>query len=466
MSDEGVPTVRRHAAVIVTCTIALFVGLLVLHGVSGMMADNKRAEVLRAWAGTLGSLEEVLELYPARESNETAARVEEFSAALGIDMAPERVEGHTRPTDQAEKAYRGTRLAVGNFLDEQFESGGPSPEPPPAAVVGFLREHAATLAGLKEVLDDGDSPRWQLQLEKPYSMPLPNLRGHVDLQRLLMADALIRDAAADFSGALAALEASWQLNAALRDEPVLVSQGIALGVARTQLGTLRHIEQLPPRWRERILEHDYRQSTLTSLRYEGWIWMTLFDQASYAIADAPWSGLILRVARPYVGYCAADVSDSWRRLLIRFSELTSICDSAPEDVGVGPELDVPSWNLVGGQLLPGLGDVAQRLARYELDREMTVKLLEIRAARAALGSSWPVSLPGIEESTVCPGDHWIYAVTPQGGMSLTLSRPVDWGELSGATLSTRYVVPAPAAGDAPRARAPIAGKVRATPPGN
>jgi hypothetical protein len=443
VAQDGIPVVRRHAAMIVTVAIVLFVGLLVLRGLAGLLAERKRNQVHRAWAETLGSSEALFEQYPDRPANETALLVEELTAELGIDIAPERVERRARPTDETERDYRGARFAIGDLLQRRLQSPGPASDPAPPEVAVFLDAHDATLDRLRRLLATGDPPIWSRRLETPFAKPVPNLRGHVDLHRLLLLDALLRHDAGEMETALAGLEASWNLNAVLRDEPDLTAQGIALTVARLQFGALRRFGRLPSEWRSRVREHDHRESYLDALRYEGWVWSYIHDPATRdQLLDDPVSRIVRKITGPYVDYSAADVSDRWRLLLIRTVEADAICDAAPLEAGVIPTMQVPGWNLVGRLVMNDLSDTIRRLARYDLDLELTSKVLELRDASHERDARWPDSLPGGDASTACTGERWEYSVSPEGGVSLSLSREIDWGSLSGMSLPTRFAVPA------------------------
>ena len=53
--------------------------------------------------------------------------------------------------------------------------------------------------------------------------------------------------------------------------------------------------------------------------------------------------------------------------------------------------------------MPGdLSGVLERVARLELDLELTGKLLQARQWRAANGGQWPLALPEIGPSAACP----------------------------------------------------------------
>ena len=133
------------------------------------------------------------------------------------------------------------------------------------------------------------------------------------------------------------------------------------------------------------------------------------------------------------------MGEEWRRSLVRLSEVDSYCDHDLAAAEIDLELKPPSWNLLGQITFGSLNDVPRRVARYELDREMTVKLLDLEWAREDSGGRWPSGLPGIERSPTCPDDRWVYESEPGGEVSLTFSRTVDWEGLRGPKLPLRYV---------------------------
>lgn len=437
--EENVPAVRRHAAVLVTVVVGLVVVLILLYSIGGVFADRKRSRMLGAWADTLGSFERFLERYPEREANESALRVEELSAALGIDLAPRGAEDRPRPAGAAAESYKQAKRAVNDYADDQLESATSSVGPPPEAAVLFLREQTETLGALRRQLTEAEAPRWALRLSDPYGTPLPNLIGHSNLQRLLLADALYRASAGDHPGALTTLDGSWRLNSSLRETPILMAQLIALGIARQQLGALRRIEGVPRSWRDRIHEHDYRAAVFKALQLEGWDWFHALDPKSVEESDTIRPSLLHSITRPYVSLCVTGVGDEWRRRLVQLSEVGSYCDRDLAAAAIDLELKPPAWNLLGRITFGSLDDVPRRVARYELDLEMTAKLLDLQRAREELGGRWPESLPGIEHSRICPDDSWLYEAVPGGEASLAFSRDVEWTGLRGIRLPLRYV---------------------------
>jgi hypothetical protein len=393
----------------------------------------------RGWARTLGSWDEILERYPPREANAAALELERQSAALGIDLATRSYEGRERPAPKKVLAFRRVKLAIGEYLQEQIERPHREAKPPPPELAAFLDAHRAELETMQEVLRHGEAPYWELRLDLTFEAPVPNLLGQIDLQRLLLAETLERNARGDRGGARAGLEASWKLNRALRDDPQLITQLIAMAVTRMQVGVLRQLEVAPDAWLRRLSEHDFRESLFLSMQLEARL-MTLIDHGALIDGELmPLQRLLVILGRPYARFCFATVSDEFRRRLDRLAEVEAMCWGRFADTGVDLEVPVPRWNLLGKLVVPYLGGAVERLARLELDLELSGKLLELEAARAG-GGVWPPELPGIEASAVCPAERWVYRIEPDGGMTIAFSREHDWRNYQGPILPARFRV--------------------------
>ena len=88
-----------------------------------------------------------------------------------------------------------------------------------------------------------------------------------------MAEKLSLSEISRYLNALTTLEAAWRLNSAIRDDPVLITQLIAIAVTRLHAGVLRKLEDVPEIWQTRLRELDYRTSFLDAMRLEGWFWL-------------------------------------------------------------------------------------------------------------------------------------------------------------------------------------------------
>jgi hypothetical protein len=95
------------------------------------------------------------------------------------------------------------------------------------------------------------------------------------------------------------------------------------------------------------------------------------------------------------------------------------------------------WNVLAPLILPNLAVVMERIARLELDLELTVQVLRLKAARDAAGR-WPEARDPVD-SLACPSDSWLYEKDPDGSVRLRFSRDIEPSEASGVQLPTEFV---------------------------
>jgi hypothetical protein len=212
-----------------------------------------------------------------------------------------------------------------------------------------------------------------------------------------------------------------------------------------QLGALRHVSGAPESWIGRLAEHDFRKSFLTAMEHEGWIWSQLESVDDGRAPRGPFGsvggrlrGWLAALTAPYEKLCLAEASDAYRIRMVNLARVNALCDY---DLGAFEadlrEIRLPAWNRLGGTLIPNIAGAVGRLARLELDLELTRKLLEAESARRANGGAWPESVPGIEASAACPADRWSYERTSEGGVEIAFSRPIAWPDHRGVVLPTR-----------------------------
>jgi len=419
--------------VVLAIAIGLFV---VLAGV----ASYKVSSVERRWAETWGTQEEIFERYPATDPDAAALELERLTAPLGIDTATRSDEDRTRPDKDVATANAEFRGALGPWSSAQLERGHRTIDPPPAEVLAYLESHEPRLEAIRRHLTRGVVPRWEMHLEDGVDAPIRNLLGHINLQKLLVGDALVKAHQGDHVTAQRDLEAGWTLLRSLRGDPFLISQLIAVADARLITGALRQIENPSAVWRERMFEHDFRDSFTDALKYEGWHWTKIEDTSAYAGLSGVAKRVMINVAKPYFKLCMADVSDVYLERLENLDEVTAICDYDLSSRQADLDIPIPRWNLFGGLVVPNLGNALDRLARLEVDLELTARLLDLEQRRLEGRGSWPDFLSDGEASIACPKDRWVYEATDDGSMTLALSRELSWSELRGHKLPTTFVI--------------------------
>ncbi len=454
--EDSTAKPRRPAVVRVALTaLALF--LLVAVVVSGLLIAIAKREsaVRREWEQRLGSVEELLGRYPPRQANRSALEVEALSAALGIDIATRGYEDRRRPTDEALAAHKTIKTDLHIYLGRQLERADSKIAAPPDEVLAFVERSEANLDALRRHLLGAEQPRWEYDLEALFAAPIPNLLGHIDLQKLLLTHALLAARRGETRSALDDLEASWRLNAALRDDPVLITQLVAMTNTRFQAGVLRRVEAVPVLWQQRMRDIGFRETLPTAMLLEGWIWSRITaNQRFDATATAPelpyavegmgdWGdrvrGWWAKGIGPYVRLCLADASDRWRLHVEGLSRFEHLCNRDLAELRSLPAVKAPRWNAFGEIITPNLGAPIERLARLELDTELTARILELRSLRDAEGG-WPDPLPANWSTAACPEDRWIVERAEQDAITIRLGSERDWLDGPGTSLPLNHTL--------------------------
>ena len=104
--------------------------------------------------------------------------------------------------------------------------------------------------------------------------------------------------------------------------------------------------------------------------------------------------------------------------------VNTLCDHDLSVHNANLDIPVPRWNLIGKLIVPNLANAVDRLARLELDLELTGLMLE------------PWAESGPRPSETCPGDHWVYSRSDDG-LEIAFDREISWPNQSGFVLPTR-----------------------------
>ena len=425
---------------VVALLVILAVGLTVALVAINALSASRMSTARRGWDESLGSWDEMMKRYPATGANAAALEVERLSAKLGIDIAPRQQAGRVRPTDEQDRAFAELRKVVGIYSRHQFERAqrGAIDAPPPILTT-YVEAHAGDLDALRHQLLTGETPVWESDLSKPSAAPLPNLLGQINLHKLLTSVALARIHSGDGAGALEEIEASWRLAQSLDDSPTLITQLILIAATRMQLGVLRHVPDVPQIWINRLAERDFREPFITAMKYEGWAWVHIDPSKAWSIPGSWWHRLAAPALRPYTKLCLADVSNAWRERLVNLERVEALCDHDLATHDADLKIPIPRWNKIGGQMVPNLASAIGRLARLELDLELTRLGLQAAADRRANGGKWPASLPDGVPSTSCPRERWTFTRTA-GDLEIAFPRDISWPGQRGTILLTRTVM--------------------------
>ena len=357
-------------------------------------------------------------------ANQTALQLEALSASLGINLLG--VQSDRSSVSQAEiKQTDAIHQELQAFLERQLEDDTDAIEPLPQRLQNYLKVHATQLEAIRQQGLQGEMPQWESATPYPgVTQVRPTFAGFVKLQRLLVADALERHRLGQSEAAIASLEASWRLNQALRDRPELMSQTVALIVTKTQAGTLRKMNQLPPVWQQRLMEHDYRQSFLAALNWESWLVADVIRntdrlaQPHHSLQQKFWHP----IRQPYLRLAALDAASKMRQAYRSLPQQNPcLFDAHAFDMDLDTSLAV--WNNEREVSLFGFAQQWRTAGFLMVDLELTQKVLK---TKAAIANPQPRPMNAAHRpSLVCPQAQWIYQASPDQGWSLTFSQALE-----------------------------------------
>ncbi len=412
--------------VIAILAVALFFTLNIL-------ASHKVRTAQHGWDDSLGTREEVMGRFPATEANDVALELEQLAAALGVAVAPRAYLARALPSEEANHAFARLKKEVfhGYSVDQIQRRRRGAIDPPPQVLVEYIGNYGQELEDFRRLLLTGKTPIWESDLSKLAAAPIPNLLGQIDLHKLLNSIALTRIHAGDPAGAMEQVEVSFNLARSLRDSPILINQLIYVAATRLQVAALRHIRDLPDHWIDRLGEHDPRQSFITAMKYEGWVWMHYDDV--WDTGDFPtWKALASPILRPHSKLCLADASEDWRKRIVNLAQVDALCDYDLSSRDADMNIPIPRWNKISEIMVPNLAGAVHRVARLEVDLELLRVSVEADAARRADGD-WSAPDGGRRSSAVCPDELWIYELTGDG-IDIAMSRELRWPNQKGPIL--------------------------------
>jgi hypothetical protein len=373
-----------------------------------------------------------------RGANQAALQLEALSASLGINLLGIKSD-RPQPSPAEIKQVELIHQDLQAFLERQLEDATNAVEPLPQRLQNYLKVHATQLEAIRRQGLAGEMPQWDVAMPYPdVTQVRPNFAGFVKLQRLLLVDALEKYQLGQTEAAIASLEASWRLNQALRDRPELMSQTVALIVAKTQAGTLRKMDRLPPVWPQRLIEHDYRQSFLVALNWESWLVgdlirkRNLLAEPSHSRLPRLWHS----IRQPYFRLAALDAASKMRQAYRSLPQQNScLFDAHTFDMDLDTSL--AAWNREREVTLFGFAQQWRTAGFLMVDLELTQKVLK---TKAAIANPQTASRITHRPSLVCPQAKWIYRVSPEQGWSLTFSQTLERPaqEVKGLVLPLTY----------------------------
>lgn len=417
------------------CFAALVAGAAAWIVGGNALAARREREVSRAFEGTFGPRAALEAKYVLAAANADAKKAEDLSRAVGYDIGPRK----RRSAGAASSVPEAERAAVSEYVAAQVGRGDATVETPSLAVASVLSSRRAALSALEDALAAGSVPRWAVDPRADIGEHLePNVLGHLQVQRLLIADALASAARGENGAASRTLDASWKLNEGLASRPEVTAKLIAIAVARYEAGALRKIDVSADVWKARLAAMGSRARLVEALVIEH---RGPADAHAWYRRMRPdgvgWWGhnLVFALEEPGGRLADAAYGEAFRRALAELRDEPAFREAAPEPA---PSRDTTA--ILMSIVMPNIRESFGRADRLALDAELTEKVLRTKAARAATGA-WPPPSAEVAASRF-PGLAWNYSV--EGGtVTIALNRGVPHPKV-GLVLPTSFSARAPA----------------------
>ena len=377
--------------------------------------------------------QELEKRFPPVARNAAASDLEDLAIELGLD--PQAELGESRPDKRDREAF--LRAGVGGWLDAQLQTSDDAIGAGTAPLLEYLEGKGLRLSRAAAVLGK-QVPEWGFDLREDPNPP-SMLLSVLQLNKILLAAALVEERAEHHDQAAAMLEASWSLHRSLAWRPELRFQLSDVAVLRSLAGALRKMAQPGPEWIERMTTRQPMDRVLESLETD----VLIFRAQAGGDTDprnSGWLRLAAVVVSQLKALSACEVSrisaaEIWKRASAELA--TSLDDEERTELQV-----------IGETSVPNLTSAIHRAGRLIVDCEMTARIVELRQERAAARPrTWPEALQA-PESRACKGALYDYHAAG-GAMRLRFKGSVGEPEAPAAVLPLSYEARAPQATPTP-----------------
>jgi hypothetical protein len=338
----------------------------------------------------LGTLDEVPQHYPPRDTSNDAAQLVALAALAEVDLSP---SSRRRPDWPWLSAY----------VEKQLTRADNGIDPPPPELLQYFARNDAALARVRAYLAGRAAIVWPVDVAATTQAPLPNMYGHLALTRLLVAHSLTSPLTASDD-----LRAAWHLQRALWHRPEMISKQVALAGTRMINAAARRLDAKPA-WFDEMRTIDYRRSMLAAQQAEAWAHRRNVENLAEQRGRIDSAHDLVDMAlQPWDEMCAANFAAVARGAA---AELAQSRDCAVDARALDRRVRgmLPFWNRRSWYALPNLGGVWQRVARFQAELEVTERVFAIKSGQ------WTPEL----ERSACADGTWSFA-----GGTLRFSREV------------------------------------------
>jgi len=289
-----------------------------------------------------------------------------------------------------------------------IQTDGCFPEPP-ADLGFFMNEQRGPIEEAIQVLLNGEAPCWERDVEKGLDLPIPNLLGHLNFQRLILAEAGFRMNRGDGSSVGPLLEASWVLNQSILSRTELISYLIALTVLKVQLAIVRRSHSDPAIWKERLGGLNLESVFFDTLQGEAWYFQRYMRIGSIWDMEMPTVRYLVNpISNPFMRLGIISYSDAMRGAIQDLPN-REICQVESASYSAEMMNGIPRWNIISRIAIPNIDDAWVRTVRVSLGIDLTNRVINAQELLDSGASAVLRSQVGREPSDI-PSFSWNYSV--------------------------------------------------------
>jgi hypothetical protein len=343
--------------------IVIILAVIVAAWIGGAIVADRGMKRIgeEIWPAGLGTLASVETRYPLQKTNDAARRLVALAKPLGI------------PFDSTGSSPDATRKAIGEYVKAEHGRAESTISEPPPEVLAYFTAHTAEVDALRDHLLHGGAIVWERDLSKGFDASVPNLLGHMQVMRLLTARALVRARENDV-GAWDDLHAAFRIAQILEPRPELISQLIALAIARSVNAAAWKLPQTADAaWFQEVQAIDHRRLLAGAYQYEMWM--------MWQKGESTMNGVPGVIGRPYLRWSIVDMAERQRAAMEKLAAVTT-CGNG----GESSDDFIPRWNVIAAIAMPGQG-AWQRASRSVAEREATMNAMRIAQGQPIVAQS-------------------------------------------------------------------------------
>ena len=293
----------------------------------------------------------------------------------------------------------------------------------PKEISSYLTKNQRAIALLRTTLLNNEIPVWDIDYKfietGDPSYPLPSFINLINLQNILLSDAIEKYQQGKNQDFVQSLEASWKISESLQKQPLLLSQLVSLISYRNNLQVIRQFDNLSSKWEKRLRLNSLNlsESTIQGLNSEAFFQFSFLT--GYKIFPSKSAANKSRLLRRWIAVENYRLSEDIYSLVksLNNSQRKNFCNV---DIVKFAKNYLKQKGYSNNRLYD-LSFVRQLDKPYhlQLEVEMTKNIIEMKGKNIKSASK---SI----NSTICPDRKWVFKNLSNGKWSISLDKPPVW----------------------------------------